>query len=210
MKPIKIVIADDHHFLRTAWKIILESDPRFVITGLAGTGEEAVALCIETEPHIVLMDVSMPVMDGLKATRIIASLLPQVKVLGVSALTDPIQVRTFLDGGAAGYVSKYARAQQLKQALLATFEGERWICPHVQEQFMNELPPLEPNQRIRPLLSRREALIAQLLQQGMDVQAIGRQLGISLRHMQTHQANIVRKLGIRKHTRLMAFLPHLN
>lgn len=210
MKPIKVVIADDHHFLRTAWKIILESDAQFIVTGLAGTGEEAVALCMETEPDIVLMDVAMPVMDGMKAIRIISSLMPQVRVLGVSAQTDPLQVRNFLDGGAVGYVSKYARAHQLKQALLATAEGRRWICPHVQEKFMTELPPLEATQRIRPLLSRKEALVVQMMQQGMELQAISRQMGISLRNLHVLQANIIRKLGIRKHSKLAEFLPQLN
>lgn len=210
MKPIKIVIADDHHFLRTAWKIILENDPHFIITGLAGTGEEAVSLSLETEPDIVLMDVAMPVMDGMKATRIISSLMPQVKILGISAETNPVQVRMFLDSGAIGYVSKYARAAELKEALRVTGNGQRWICPVVQKKFMDELPTDEPAPRIRPLLSRKEALIAQFMQKGMDVHAIANQLNMPARHVHVHYNHIVRKLGIRKHSKLAEFIPQLN
>lgn len=210
MKPIKIVIADDHHFLRTAWKIILENDALFTITGLAGTGEEAVSLSLETEPDIVLMDMSMPIMDGMKATRIISSLMPQVKILGVSAETNPAHVRMFLDSGAVGYVSKYARAVELKEALRQTADGRRWICPVVQKKFMEELPTDEPTPRVRPLLSRKEALIAQMMQKGLDVHAISSQLDMPTRHVHVHHTNIVRKLGIRKHSRLAEVMPQLN
>ncbi|OLY92364.1 two component transcriptional regulator, LuxR family [Cnuella takakiae] len=210
MKPIKIVIADDHKFLRSAWKIILENDQLFEVTGLAGTGEEAVTLVLQTMPDIILMDMLMPVMDGFKATRIIHSLAPNVRILGVSAEVNPVQVRQFLDSGAHGYVSKYARATELKEALLATIEGKRWICPHVTERFMNELPYEDNHPRVRPLLTRKEAAIAQMMQQGADRRTITRLLDLSDHSLEVHRTNIIRKLGIRKDSMLATVLPQLN
>lgn len=210
MKPIKIVIADDHKFLRSAWKIILENDQQFEVTGLAGTGEEAVSLALQTLPDIVLMDVMMPVMDGVKATRIIHSLIPSVRILGVSADTDPAHVRQFLDSGAQGYVSKYARAAELKEALLATMQGKRWICNHITKQFISELPDEEPHSKVRPLLSRKEAAIAQMLQQGADSRTITRLLDLSDHSFEVYRSNIIRKLGIRKNSVLAQVLPELN
>lgn len=210
MKPIKIVIADDHKFLRSAWKIILENDQLFEVTGLAGTGEEAVSLALQTSPDIILMDVMMPVMDGVKATRIISSLLPSVRILGVSADTDPVHVRQFLDSGARGYVSKYARASELKEALLATMEGKRWICSHITSQFISQLPEEEPQTKVRPLLSRKEAAIAQMLQQGADYSTITRLLDLSDHSLEVYRGNIIRKLGIRKDSVLAQLLPELN
>ncbi len=130
-KPIRIVIADDHALVREGTRQILEDQPGLVVTGEAQDGEEAVAMVSRLQPDVVLMDIAMPKLNGIEATRLIKKESPATSVLILSAYDDDQYIFALLDAGAAGYLLKNVRGEELAQAVRAVAEGESVLHPAI-------------------------------------------------------------------------------
>src|SRR5258708_3151807 len=128
MKKITILIADDHTLVREMWGIILNSDPRFSVIGETGNAEDAILLAKQLHPDIVIMDINLPVMNGIQATQQIRKFAPGTKILGVSLHNMPIYAREMMQKGASGYVTKNSSKDELINAILEIHKGNKYIC----------------------------------------------------------------------------------
>lgn len=191
-KPTRILLVDDHSLLRDGLRRILEREPDLDVVGEAATGEGALELVAQLLPDIVLMDVRMPGMDGIEATRRLRASHPQVQVLVLSAY--PEFTREALQAGAAGYLLKSAPARQLLASVRSVALGSM----AVQRSLLGALPWSPGDSRVRTgVLSGRERDILRLITRGLTNRAIARQLGIAPRTADQHVHNMLIKIGAR-------------
>ncbi len=211
--PARIIITDDHVLIRDGIQAMLESEPDLEVIGEATNGLEALELCRELCPELVLMDVRMPVMDGLEATRQIKRECPETSVLMVTTYESSDYLFEAIKAGAAGYVLKNATKPQLSNAIRRTLGGESPLNQElamemlrrfaVKEESLTERPskPEEPSeQRLDELLTDRELEVLPLLASGLTNQEIAQRLTISPGTVKHHVRHIVSKLGVSDRT----------
>jgi two-component system, NarL family, response regulator NreC len=185
-ESISILIVDDHPMLREGLRFLLEREPDFVVVAEAGNGREAVLLSREVRPDIVLMDVQMPELNGIDATKQIVDELPDTRVLALSTYNSPEIVERMLEAGALGYVTKNSVRSQLLRAIRSLSQGK---------QFLEGLPLSVRNLTKRPqVLSTREREVLQLLAEGQTRTKIAETLGISIITVETYKHHIFKKL----------------
>ena len=167
--------------------------------GEAGTGHEAIALAHELQPDVVIMDVSMPDMNGIDATRRLAAELPNVKVIGLSSHTDRRSVLPMLEAGAAGYLLKHAASRELLLALPAVARGQTYLSPAIAGYSVGHAVGRRPPSNAKPAnpLSPREREVLQLLAEGKSSKEIASTLGIALPTVETHRRQLMDKLSLR-------------
>jgi two-component system, NarL family, response regulator LiaR len=200
---IKVLIADDHAVVREGTRQILEQEPDIEVLAEAADGEEAVRLANSWKPDVVIMDVSMPRLDGIAATKQIKAALPKTAVLVLSAYDDDQFVFSLLEAGAAGYLLKSVRGHELVQAIRAVHGGESVLHPAVARKVLNRFVPRggKPlRQRPVEVLSERELDVLRLASQGMSNQDIADKLFLSLRTIQAHFSHIFNKLQVSSRT----------
>ena len=203
MKKIKILIADDHAFVREGTRRILEQEPDLEVVAEAGNGEEAVALASELKPDVAIIDVAMPKLDGIEATRRIRALCPAVAVLVLSAYDDDQFVFGLLEAGAAGYLLKSVRGHEIVDAIRAVDAGESVLHPSVARKVLNRFASVSSKaQRKKPLelLTEREMEVLKLVTKGLSNKDIADDLSLSIRTVQGHLANIFNKLRVSSRT----------
>jgi DNA-binding NarL/FixJ family response regulator len=189
---IRILIADDHAVVRQGLKMFLGEDPEFEIAGEAQNGKEAVALAHSLKPDIVLMDLLMPVMDGITATAQIRRELPEVEVLALTSVLEDASVVNAIRVGAIGYLLKDTHADELCRAIKAAAAGEVQLSPAAAARLMREVrAPDNPE-----ALTERETDVLRLVAQGLGNKAIARSLSISDNTVRTHVSHILGKLGM--------------
>jgi DNA-binding NarL/FixJ family response regulator len=201
-KPIRVLIADDHALMREGTRQILEDERGLEVVGEAQDGEEAVALASRLHPDVVLMDIAMPRLNGIEATRQIKEARPAAGVLVLTAYDDDQYVYALLDAGAAGYLLKNVRGVELAHAVRAVAEGESVIDPAIAVKvFRRYSGPGRAAVRkgIEPL-SERESEVLAMAAKGHTNKAIARQLGLSDRTVQVHLSNIFGKLNVASRT----------
>lgn len=195
---IRILLADDHEIVREGLHNLLARQPGMEIVGEAGTGLEAVRLALETQPDVVLMDVAMPQMNGIEATREIVSRAPNIRVLALSMHSDRRFVLEMLRAGASGYVAKDCDLEELLRALHTVSAGESYLSPGVAsvvvEDFIRRGALGEAE--VGPVLTPREREVVQLLAEGHNVKQIALALGVSAKTVEVHRCNIMNKLNI--------------
>ncbi len=195
-KKIKILVVDDHPVVRKGLCSCLASCDRLKVVGEAADGEEAIRKVAETSPDLVLMDISMPHLDGLAVTERLSLQAPQVKVLILSMHSDRECVMRMIKAGARGYVLKDAPPDELVRAIEAVHGGETFFSPPVArialEQFVSETSKTNPLSR----LSQRERQVLTLIAEGRSNKEIANELGIGVRTIETHRERIMRKLDI--------------
>jgi DNA-binding NarL/FixJ family response regulator len=206
----RLVLADDHHLLRRGFRSLLGSEPGLEVVGEASTGQEAIEICRRLEPDLVLMDVRMPEMDGIMATRQIKREQPGVSVLMVTMHENPNYLLEALDAGAAGYVLKDAPADRLINAVRRTLDGESPLNQELATRLLRQLAGEKrhdqfpgPSQRREPLedaLTPRETEVLGLLTTGQTNQQIARTLTISTGTAKVHVERIIHKLGVSDRT----------
>ncbi|MBL7738974.1 MAG: response regulator transcription factor [Chitinophagaceae bacterium] len=206
MKKISIILADDHKLIRDSWSFILNSDPRFTVTGETSNGDEAVNAVKKLKPDIVLMDVNMAPLNGFEATKLIAKYSPGSKVIAVSMHTMPAYAKRMMQVGAMGYVTKNSSKDEMIRAILEVHNGRKYICEEVknilaQKELEEETAPGDMNH-----LSKRELDIIQLIKQGMSSKEIAAQLDISLKTVEVHRYNILKKLKLKNTAALVNFI----
>lgn len=203
MKKIKILIADDHAFVREGTRRILEQEPDLEVVAEAGDGEEAVRLASDLKPDVAIIDVAMPKLDGIEATRRIKALCPAVAVLVLSAYDDDQFVFGLLEAGAAGYLLKSVRGREIVDAIRAVDAGESVLHPSVARKVLNRFASVSSRaQRKKPLelLTDREMEVMRLVTKGLSNKDIADELCLSVRTVQGHLANIFNKLRVSSRT----------
>ena len=195
---IRVVLADDHTLVRQGIRQFLESDASIEVVGEAAGGEEAIAQVERHRPDMILLDIQMPGMTGVEATREISARFPEVKVLILTAHDDDAYVFALLRAGASGYLLKTADIDDVLRAVRAVRRGETVLSPEVTDKVLRQLRTGRPEAaqaQIEPL-SNRELEILRLAAQGMTNKTIGATLALSDRTIQGHLAHIYDKLGV--------------
>ncbi len=212
MNTINLILADDHAVVRAGTRQLLERQPDLRVVGEAADGEEAVRLAKELKPHVVVMDVRMPKMSGVEATRRIKQEVPEVAVLVLTAHDDDEYVFALLQAGANGYLLKTAEMEELVKAIRAVAAGQSALDPvvtgKVVAQFASgrSLPDVMANVKDEyEGLTEREMEILRLVGKGLTNKDIGQQLYISDRTVQAHLSNIFSKLGVNSRTEAVMY-----
>ena len=200
MGRIKVLIAEDHAIVRQGLRILIQEDPSIEVTGEARTGEDAVRLSSQLHPDVVLMDLFMPGMNGLEATRQIVKQQPEGKVLVLSSFSGDDVVRESLLAGAVGYITKRSASADLLQAIRNVHQGGSYFSPDIARRLGNRLRPNQgaPSQRLPRAvsLSQREAQVLQLIARGLPNKQIADVLGISIKTVEKHRQQLIDKLDI--------------
>jgi two-component system, NarL family, response regulator NreC len=201
---VRIVIADDHGVLRAGLRALLSAEPGFEVVGEAASGEEAVRVALECRPNIVLLDVSMPGLGGIEATKLLKEKLPRARVLILTVHEDGALLREAIRSGASGYIIKRAVESELINAIHAVQRGELYVHPAMTRALLPDHSRDAAQPRGDPSsLTRREAGVAKLLAQGYTNRQIAEELGLSVRTAETHRANIMDKLGVTSRVELV-------
>ena len=199
MDKIKIILAEDHVVVRQGTRQLLEREPDFEIIGEAGDGEEAVELATKLPVDVIIMDVSMPIMSGIEATKQIKALVPSVAVLVLTGYDYDEYIFSLLEAGAAGYLLKSVSGDELIEAIREVHAGEPVLHHVVLQKLMNRFKSSTPGPSgARPdeLLSQREMEVLRVAAKGMSNKDIGKELNISVRTVQAHLRSIFNKLGV--------------
>jgi DNA-binding NarL/FixJ family response regulator len=191
---IRVLIADDHAMVREGLASVLSADGDIRIVATAANGMEAVAAVGEHEVDVVVMDLSMPAMDGVAATRAVRERAPAVRVLVLTSFTDRDRVRRAIAAGASGYQVKDAEPQQLRAAVRAVFEGHAPLDPRVAGVLLPDLPQRGNG------LSAREEEVLRLVAEGLANKQVATRLGISERTVKAHVGSIFRQIGVSDRT----------
>ena len=203
METIRILIADDHAFVREGTRRILEQEADLEVVAEAGDGEETVKLACELKPDVALVDVAMPRIDGIEATRRIKALCPAIAVLVLSAYDDDQFIFGLLEAGAAGYLLKSVRGQEIVNAIRAVHAGESVLHPSVARKVLNRFAGISGKPRERKsldLLTEREMEVLKMVTKGLSNKDIAEGLCLSVRTVQGHLANIFNKLRVSSRT----------
>mgnify|MGYP001616986277 CR=1 FL=1 len=206
MDKITILLVDDHKLIRESWSFILNSDPRFQVIAETSTGDEAVELAKNKRPKIVLMDVNMTPVNGFDATRLIRKYSPGSKVIGVSMHTMPAYARRMLQMGAMGYVTKNSSKDEMISAIVQVDSGKKYVCEEVKNILAQQELEEEHTHQDLNVLSRRELDIVQLIKEGMSSKEIAARLDISLKTVEVHRYNILKKLSLKNTAALVNFI----
>jgi NarL family two-component system response regulator LiaR len=203
MSTIKILIADDHAVVRDGTRQILEQEKDMEVIAEAADGAEAVKLAGTTKPDVAIIDISMPGVDGIEATKQIKSLYPSSAVLILSAYDDDQFVFSLLEAGAAGYLLKSVRGRELIEAVRQVHAGESVLHPSIARKVLNRFVPASgksAGQRSAEVLSDREIEVLRYATRGLSNQEIADELCLSLRTVQAHLGHIFNKLQVSSRT----------
>ena len=191
--PVRVLVVDDHRHIHDVITRVLIGNPDISIVGQAANGAEAIRLCEEVKPDLVLMDVVMPVMDGMQATERIREKYPDLKIVVLSSFQDHESVHQLLRGGAVGYITKDAITNDLVNVIRTTMQGKAVFSPTVIEKLIS--PDVAPQPTDKFNLTDRELEILVAMADGLTLQQIGLKFSITLSTVKYHSANIFRKLG---------------
>lgn len=204
--PVTILIVEDHSLLREGWAYIFNNDPRYSVIGECRSGEEAIGLAKESGPDVILMDINLPGINGIEATRQICKSNPALKVIGVSLYEQPAYARKMIQNGACGYVTKSSPREELFEAIQHVLQGKKYICKEVKNILSNQVLTEEsPTPDPASLSAREREVIAQVIK-GKASKEIAGQLKISVKTVEVHRYNILRKLNLKNAAALVNFI----
>ena len=188
---IRVVLVDDHHQMHQIVRATLGATTDIKLVGQGANGQEGIALCKQHQPDIVLMDVVMPIMDGIEATRILHERFPNIKVLVLSSFQDHESVYAMLRNGAVGYLIKSSLAQDLAETIRSTVHGKMVFSREVGAQLVSPPQPI-----VNFHLTDRELEVLVMLAEGLTNQQSAQKLSISQSTLKFHMNNIFEKLGV--------------
>jgi DNA-binding NarL/FixJ family response regulator len=194
---IKVLVVDDHLIVRNGLAQLIASSDNVEQVGSVGDGQEAIEAVERLRPDVVLMDLSMPVMDGIEATSAISKRFPEAKIVVLTSFSDQQRVIAALDAGAEGYVLKHADPEQILAAIEAVHRGGAPIDPQVARVLLDAK---RVNSSPRGLLTDREEEVLRLVQAGLANKQIARQLGITERTVKSHLTKVFSTLGVTDRT----------
>src|SRR5256884_4094564 len=193
---IRVLIADDHSVVREGLHMFLGRDPELVVVGEAADGEEAICLARQLHPDVVLMDLLMPVMDGIAAISVIRNELPEIEVIALTSVLESAAVIGAVKAGAIGYLLKDTQAPELRRAIKAAAAGQVQLSPQASAYLLREVRTPETT----GALTERESQVLRLLAQGQSNKEIARDLQIAEDTVKTHVKHILAKLGVQSRT----------
>jgi len=203
MKRIRILLADDHAVVRAGFKMILSAQADMEIVGEAGNGREAVESAEALKPDIVVMDVAMPELNGIEATRRLATSLPHTRVVALSMHKDSVYVREILRAGARGYLLKDSPAGDLVSAVRAVASGQSYLSPGVSNAVLDDYRRHVTNPI--DLLTTREREVLQMIAEGKTNKEIAGVLNLSVYTVDAHRGRIMEKLNLHSINELVRF-----
>jgi DNA-binding NarL/FixJ family response regulator len=206
-RKIRVLIVDDHSIVREGVRMILTGQDDFEVVGEASNGREGVDLARKMNPDVVVMDISMPDMNGIEATAKIRGEMPKVEVLGLTMHEEHSYVFELLKAGAAGYVLKRAASEDLVNAVRAAHKGQAFLYPSVTKMVVQDFLQRAAAADKQNLdgLTDREREVLTLIAEGMTNQQIAGKLYISIKTVQTHRAHILEKLNLHDRTELVRY-----
>jgi NarL family two-component system response regulator LiaR len=202
---IRVLITDDHKVVRRGLRGFLELDPALEVVGEAGNGEEAVTMAQRLEPDVVLMDLLMPVMDGIEATRQIRRQLPEVEVVALTSVLEDVSVTGAIKAGAIGYLLKTTEADELCDAIKAAAAGKVQLAPEAAVHLVHEVRAPESPEA----LTGRETEVLKLVAQGKANKQIARELSIDESTIKSHVHSILSKLSVKSRTQAALHAVHV-
>ena len=218
MKPITVILVDDHDVVRTGLRSFLDTQADVDVVGEASNGEEALLRVAELKPDVIIMDITMPGMDGLEATRQLKANNPECLVLALTVHDDKQYFMEMLAVGASGYITKQAAADDLVAAIRAVASGQVYLQPALARWLLDDYQRLAKQEEllVRPVeagehavglevLSLRERQVVELVGQGWNNQQIGNQLELSPKTIARHRERIMNKLNMHSRTELVKF-----
>jgi two-component system response regulator NreC len=219
MKPIRLMLVDDHAIVRTGLRSFLETQESLEIVAEASSGTEALKKVTDAQPDVVIMDITMPDMDGLEATRRIKAIFPQCQVLALTIHSDKEHFFEMLAAGTTGYLTKQAAADELVFAIRAVALGQVYLQPVLARWLLDDYrrllvqSPIEMRETMGESgfnknlegLRKRELQVLELVAQGMTNPEIGEMLGISPKTVARHRERIMKKLNLHSRTALVKF-----
>ncbi len=203
---IKVLIADDHAIVRTGLRALLDSEPSMKLVGEATGGYEAIELVGKSNADILVLDISMPDLDGISVTKKIKSRFPDLRILILTVHEDEAMLREAIRVGAAGYILKRAAETELISAIRAIMGGVLYVDPSmVRVLLSDEIKPTANLPELAEPLTHREEEILKLIVQGYTNRQVGEELGISTRTVEGHRANLVAKVGLHSRVELVRY-----
>jgi len=198
--PIRIVLADDHQMMRDGLRSLIRKEEDMLIVGEAETGNQAVEYAGKLAPHLIILDIGMPDLNGIEAARLIHKDHPNIRIIGLSMHADRSLVGEMLKAGACGYLPKDCAYDELIEAIHQTIEGKNYLSPEITsglvDGFVRHHAEDEEDSAFS-VLSERERQVLQLLAEGNSTKEIASNLGVSVRTAETHRRNIMDKLDMR-------------
>jgi DNA-binding NarL/FixJ family response regulator len=207
---ITVLLVDDQNLIRQGLKALLELEPDLEIVGEAENGEAAISLVATLQPNVVLMDIRMPIMDGVAATREIQEQFPNIKILVLTTFDDQEYVTAALHNGAIGYLLKDTPSEELAAAIRAVDKGYTQLSPGIVKKLLTQFPPLTPT-RLSSVpsslaeLTPREKEVLLLIATGANNREIAKKLYISEGTVKNHVTNILTRLSLRDRTQAAIF-----
>lgn len=202
---INILLADDHQVVRDGLRALLDREKDIEVIGVAGNGREAVSEALRLHPDIIIMDIAMPVLDGVEACRRLQKKAPQIRIIILSMYLSSEYVHRTLRAGARGYVLKESAGDQVVQAVRAVHGGKRYLSPRITDSIIDIY--LEEDTVPGPLerLTEREYEVLRLVTEGLSSSAIGQRLAISPKTVDTYRSRLMQKLQVNDKTELIKF-----
>jgi two-component system response regulator NreC len=200
MNEIRILIAEDHKTVRKGLKMIIEAEPDMTVVGEAGDGNETVRQARRLKPDVVVMDISMPELNGIKATTEVKKIAPEIKILTLTRHTDKAYLRELMEAGVDGYVLKQSDSGELLRAIRTVAGGDNYLDPAVSDKVFDIVTAKQSKQRgeIREAsLSDREAEVLRLIARGYSNKEIAARLETSIKTIESQKAVAMQKLNIR-------------
>jgi two-component system response regulator NreC len=202
---IKVLIADDHAIVRAGLRTLIHSESTMELVGEATGGFETLELVEKFQPNVLILDLSMPDLDGISVTKRIKPQFPDLRILILTIHEDEALLRAALKAGASGYILKHAAEADLVSAILSILRGDLYVDPSmVRKLLSDESPPVIPLQTTESL-TPRETEVLKLIVQGYTNRQIGEELSISFRTAESHRANLSEKLGLRSRVELVRY-----
>ena len=201
---IKVMIVDDHNLVREGLKAVFDQGDEIDVVGEAGSGEEAIEMVNKVKPDVILMDISMPGMNGIQATKLIRDANPDAKIVILTMLDQEGYVYEAIKAGATGYMLKSTSSDELVNAIQTVNEGKALLHPDATAQLLKEFVTIAQNKAKDYGLSNREMEVLQLLSEGNTNKEIAKALWISEQTVKTHVAHIFDKLGTSDRTETVA------
>jgi len=195
VKPIRVLLADDHETVRQGLRLLVDAQTDMEVVAEAGNGRVAIERTVALHPNVVVLDVSMPELNGLDATRELRAVAPDAAIVALTRYDDDAYVREIMRAGAAGYVLKQSQSSELLRAIRAAARGSTYLDSTIPHR-VNEVLSRRQRKAPRSVISEREREVLRLMALGHSNKDIAAELGVSVKTVEVHKSNAMRKLGL--------------